>query len=394
MSAASPMSWSFRKPADPFALFLADALRASRIGHPCKGGTVSRRATNKRIIQILSGALCVTIGVTGCSTTSAGSGATSSGRAFAPSMSAACAAGTKEGAVNYWSASDPAVFAKEIAPFEAEHPGIKVNFTSTVPIDVTQKVITETQAHHSLDVDATSTDLASAQPLFDEKLLMNVDWSALGVPKNLLWTYDGVGTYRTMRDFLGIGYNPKVVAKADLPTTWDQLINPKYSGRVIVDPRGIYLSGLAIAWGEPKTMTWLNNLVKTTKPQVVKGSTSSIQKVVSGEALFTTSAAAAAIAAEKQTGAPIDMAYLDVVTSQDKYGVLLAKAQHPNAAACFLGWFGSSEGQAQQLKFEYKSNTDQPTSAASGAKLSLSTTPADQVVLGKASSEISKALSN
>ena len=85
------------------------------------------------------------------------------------------------------------------------------------------------------NVDATSTDLASAQPLFDQKLIMNVDWSALGVPQHLLLTYGGIGTYRTFRDFIEIGYNPKVVAKADLPNSWNQLINSKYSGRVVVD---------------------------------------------------------------------------------------------------------------------------------------------------------------
>jgi iron(III) transport system substrate-binding protein len=393
MPAASPMRWPLSRPAEPFALFLADAFRASRISRPCKGGTMSRRATNKPLVKILSGALCVAVAATGCSSSSKASASASSGGTFARSMSAACDAGTKEGSLSYWSATDAGDFAKEIAPFEAEHPGIKVNFTSVVPTDATQKIITETQAHHSLDVDATSTDLASAQPLFDQKLVMNVDWSALGVPKNLLLTYGGVGTYRTLRDFLGIGYNPKVVAKADLPTTWDQLINSKYSGRVVVDPRGVYLSGLAIAWGESKTMTWLNNLIKTAKPQSVKGATASIQKVISGEALFTTSAPTSAITQQKATGAPIDIAYLDAVASQDKYGVVLAKAQHPNAAACFLGWFGSSEGQAQQLKVESKGNADQLTTAP-GAKLSVSTTPDDQLVLGKVSPEISKALSN
>jgi iron(III) transport system substrate-binding protein len=358
---------------------------------------MSRRATNQRKLNVLSCALSVAIGVAGCSSssqsTSAGSGATPGG-AFAPNASAACAAGAKEGSLNYWSATDPDTFAKEIAPFKAANPGIKVNFTSVRPTDATQKIITEIQAHHALDVDATSTDLASAQPLFDQKLIMNVDWSALGVPKSLLLNYGGVGTYRTFRDFIGIGYNPKVLAKADLPTSWDQLVNAKYSGRVVVDPRGVYLSGLAIAWGEPKTMTWLNSLIKTAKPQSATGSTAAVQKVVSGEALFATSATGATVADAQSHGAPIDIAYLDVIPSQDKYAALLAKAQHPNAAACFLGWFASAEGQAQQLKAEFKANADQPAAMPPGAQLSVSTTPHDQVVQHDASAAISKALSN
>ncbi|MCW2913516.1 MAG: hypothetical protein JWN52_1584, partial [Actinomycetia bacterium] len=94
---------------------------------------MSRRATNMPVVKILSGALCVAIGVTGCSSGSKTSAGASSGGTFARSMSAACDAGTKEGSLNYWSATDAGDFAKEIAPFEAEHPGIKVNFTSVVP---------------------------------------------------------------------------------------------------------------------------------------------------------------------------------------------------------------------------------------------------------------------
>ncbi len=352
---------------------------------------MSRRTTGKRVVKVLSGAVCVTLGVTACGS-SKPAGPVASG-AFAPSTSAACTAGAKEGTLNYWSRTDAADFDKEIAPFRAKYPGIKVNFTSVTPTDATQKIITEVQANHALDVDATSTDFGSSQPLFDQKLVTNVDWSALGVPKNLLLTYGGVGTFRTFRDFLGIGYNPKVVAPVDVPTTWDQLVSSKYSGRVIVDPRGIYLSGLAVAWGESKTTTWFDSLLKTTKPQVVKGATSSIQKVVSGEALFTTSATTSAVTSAKESGTPIAIAYLDLVPSQDKYGVILAKGQHPNAAACFLSWFGSAEGQAQQLKVEFKDNADLPATMPSGATLSVATTVDNQNVQNSVASTMSKALS-
>jgi iron(III) transport system substrate-binding protein len=312
---------------------------------------------------------------------------------YSKSLQAACAAGEKEGELDYWSATDPGDFAKEIAPFRAKYPGINVKFTSVRPTDATQKVITETQAGHDLDVDATSTDLPSAQPLFDRQLVVNVDWSALDVPSRLDFKYGGVETYRTLRDFIGIGYNPQRTPASDVPHTWDDLVNSKYSGRIVVDPRGVYLSGLAVAWGQDKTITWLKNLTSTSKPMVVEGATDSIQKVVSGEALFTTSATTSAINAVKETGAPIQIAYLDVVPSQDKYGVILSGAQHPNAAACFLGWFGSPQGQAEQLKVEYKDNADKPANMGPGSTLSVAVTPQQQAVLNTAGAAISELLS-
>ncbi|GFG50090.1 hypothetical protein MAGR_15310 [Mycolicibacterium agri] len=305
----------------------------------------------------------------------------------------ACDAGAAEGELNYWSATDPGDFAKEIAPFQKAYPEIKVNFTSIRPTDATQKIITEIQAGHQLDVDATSTDLPSAQPLFDRGAVVSVDWSKLDIPENLQLDYNGVKIYRTLRDFIGIGYNPDQTPAAEVPSAWDELVDPKFSGQIIVDPRGVYLTGLAVAWGEDKTLNWVKDLKETSKPIVLQGATDSIQKVVSGEAKITTSATTSAINAVKQTGAPIEITYLDVVPSQDKYGVILSGAQHPNAAACFLSWFGGPEGQAQQLAVEYKGNSDKPANLPPNVQLSVADRPDQQEIFTSVGAEISEVLS-
>jgi iron(III) transport system substrate-binding protein len=328
--------------------------------------------------------------ITGCGS---GSGAaTSSTDRLSLTAQAACEAGNKEGSVNYVSRTDPEVFAKEVAPFEKAHPQIKIKYTSTKPTDVTQRVVIEVQARHPLSVDATTTDLASAAPLFDQKLVRDVDYQTLGISQNLILNHNGVTTFRVFRDALGLAYNPKLSQESSLPRTWDELVDPKWTNKVVVDPRGIYLGVLAAAWDEPKTMTWFNKFMQSDKPLVINGTTDSIAKVVSGEALLTTSATASAVVEQQKAGAPVAIHYLDVVSSQDKYGVLLKGAQHPNAAACFLSWWGSAEGQAQQLKYEYKANTDVPGGVPSTAKFAFVVKPADQAVVTKTTEEISKIL--
>jgi iron(III) transport system substrate-binding protein len=305
---------------------------------------------------------------------------------------AACDAGIKEGSVNYVSRTDPGVFAKEVASFEQAHPKIKVKYTSMKPTDATQRIVTEVQARHALSVDATTTDLASAAPLFDQRLLRDVDYQKLGISQNLILNENGIETFRVFRDALGVAYNPKLTQESSLPRTWDELVGPKWKSKVVVDPRGTYLGVLAAAWGEPQTMTWFNKFNETDKPVAINGTTDSIAKVVSGEALLTTSATASAVTEQQKAGAPVAIHYLDVVSSQDKYGVLLKGAQHPNAAACFLSWWGSADGQAQQLKYEYKTNTDAPSGVPSTSKLAFVVKPADQAVVTKATEEISKIL--
>jgi iron(III) transport system substrate-binding protein len=358
---------------------------------PTQGGSVSLLGSRIRLNGALCGATCVALLSAGC-----GGAGTDSKSAESKQLSvtadAACAAADKEGTLNYWSASDPEQFAAEVVPFQKAHPKIKVNFTSLRPEQVAQQVVTEVQGGHALSVDATTTDLPSATPLLAQKLIRNVDYTKLGIAKNLIMETGGVETFRVFRDPLGIGYNTRTLQKADLPPTWDALVDAKWKKKIIVDPRGIYLAGISGGWGEAKTLDWFNRFRQTADPLVIQGATASLQKVTSQEALMTTSATASAIREQQAGGAPLDIQYLDVVTSEDKYGMVLQKAQHPNAAACFMSWWGGPEGQAQQLKVEFKTNTETPEGLPATSKLSYSTTPEGEAVKTKVAGEISRIL--
>ena len=313
------------------------------------------------------------------STAPSGSAApSSSGGAESAGLAAACVAAESEGQLNFRDTTDADVFAKEVAPFEQKYPKIKVNFGSQRPQDSVQSVVAEVQANHPLDVDAMSIDYPSAGPLIQQNLIASVDWPSLGVPESDVLNDQGAQFVRTQRIILGLGYNTQLVKASDLPNTWDELINSKWAGKVIVDPRGEYLSGLGIAWGEQKAVDWYTNFIKTDKPLVVKGATASLQKVISGEAELTTSSHDAEIREQQAKGAPVDIKYLDVVPTQDHYAIVLKGAQHPNAAKCFLGWWISPDGgQAAQLKYEYKGNETEPHGVPASSKLGAISSPDD-----------------
>jgi len=281
----------------------------------------------------------------------------------------ACQAGAGEGTLNYWASTDAEVFAQEIKPFQDKYPKIKVNYTSLRPADMVQRIVAEVQAHHDLDVDAISGDLPSFAPLFDQQLIAPVDWSKLGAPADIQFQLKGITTVRTYREVLGLGYNTQLVKESDLPSTWNDLINSKWAGKIIADPRGVYLSGLSLGMGKDQAITWFKNFLATDKPQIVKGATASMQKVISGEALLTTSAHDAEATEQKSKGAPVGIKYLDIVPTQDWYAVIMKGAAHPNAAACFYSWWIGSEGQAQQLKYEFKTNKTTPDGLPASAKL-------------------------
>lgn len=332
-----------------------------------------RLMSSRRLAAAVAAAMTATVTLTACAGTHNTSGAGGGGSAATLSMSsqAACdAAATKDGGtLNYWTSTDAAVFKQEVAAFNAKYPSIHINYTSLRPADQVQRIVSEVQAHHDLDVDAIAGDLPSFAPLFDQKLIEPVDWTKLGIPADVQFQLKGYTTIRTYREVLGLGYNSKLVQASDLPDTWQGLINSKWAGKVIVDPRGVYLSGLALSMGQDAAATWFKSLLSTDKPMIVQGATASMQKVISGEALLTTSSHDAEAAEQEGKGAPIGIKYLDIVPTQDWYALIMKGAKHPEAAACFFSWWTGPEAQALQLKYEFKSNKTTPDGIPAGAKL-------------------------
>lgn len=317
---------------------------------------------------------------------STGGAPTAAGGTLSVSSQQACQAAAQEGGeLDYWTSTDTDVFQQEVAPFEQKY-DIKIKYTSLRPADMVQRIIAEVQAHHPLDVDAIAGDLPSFAPLFDQKLIQPVDWSALGVPSDLQFTLEGLTVARTYREVLGLGYNTQLVKSSELPDTWEQLIDSKWSGKVIVDPRGIYLSGLSLAWGENQAVAWFKRFLATDKPQIVKGATASMEKVISGEALLTTSSHDSEVAEQQHKGAPVAIKYLDIVPTQDWYAVILKGAAHPNAAACFFSWWIGPDGQAQQQKYEFKTNVTKPPAVPATSKfVSINDPQAAQIATDTAS---------
>ena len=136
----------------------------------------------------------------------------------------------------------------------------------------------------------------------------------MGVKPNYISNTNAV---RTERIAIGVVYNTDQVQESDLPDTWDGLVNPKWAGKVVVDPRGDQLQLLAIAWGKDKTVDFVKRLKQTDKPQVVQGATAGLLTVASGENKITTNGPAAETAEQQSKGAPVAIRYLDVVPAVD-----------------------------------------------------------------------------
>jgi iron(III) transport system substrate-binding protein len=259
------------------------------------------------------------------------------------SLDDACAQAKDEGTLTMWGGSDEdparAIFDK----FAASHPGIKFNYLSVRPSDGAQKIVTESAAGHEPDVDLVSFEAYTIVGLAKRHLVdERIDWDSLGVPadlqisqNSLLWSSDGQG----------ITYNTDLVAPDEVPTTWDDLLDPKWKGKVVVDPRGRPWDKLSLVWGEDKTVDYVNKL-KANDPVIIEGGTAGMVSVGSGEAAITTGGLTIETQEQQADNAPVAFAYLDAITSEDATLNVMAGAKHPNAAYCYAAWLLSDEGQS------------------------------------------------
>jgi iron(III) transport system substrate-binding protein len=294
--------------------------------------------------------------------------ASAASTAQASAMSSICKTGAAEGSVNYWTEQDPSVFAKEDAPFEAQY-HIKVNVTMLQPQDQVTRSLTEIHAHHALTADVLAPDPESALPLFQAGDVQSVDLSKYGINPDLAVTVDNTTVYVTQRDFHGVAYNTSDYKASDIPDTWTGLVDSQLAGKISVDPRGKWIAPVVTApgWTQASTVAWYKKLLATDKPQIINGVTDSLTQVASGQTPITTSARNAEVAQEAANGAPVAIKYMNVIPVDEVVGTQLKNDPHPAAATCFLAWLAGPQAQAQQFKYEFKTNALKPAGAPANA---------------------------
>jgi iron(III) transport system substrate-binding protein len=245
------------------------------------------------------------------------------------------------------------------AAFAAEWPGIKVNALGDN--DIAPKIIAETRAgRHAVDVYWSS--ITGVAPIVQRELPTPIDWSMFGVSKDN--TAFGGKMGFTNNIVYVVAYDTRKMSEADMPKTWDQLLDPKYkdrmAGSLFLMPR--LVSALSIKWGEEKALDFARKLAKDTGILLTRAPRESILQ--SGERTIA--------AAEVDTlpklwaagGMPVKYVIPAPVVLGQFGGAVLAKAPHPNAARLLAGWLASKEGKKAREKgnfeVDYRPGSDHP----------------------------------
>jgi iron(III) transport system substrate-binding protein len=144
----------------------------------------------------------------------------------------------------------------------------------------------------------------------------------------------------------GLAYNPKQVKPEDVPKSWKDALNPKFSGSISTKTA---TSGLeAVTWYELNQLYGDDYFQKLTalQPRGFDSYVQQFDRLISGQDAVAHTAQYSAYLLAKAKGAPIEFVFPEEgMTLTPGVLGLVAEAPHPNASQLFMDWFLSAEGQ-------------------------------------------------
>ncbi len=145
--------------------------------------------------------------------------------------------------------------------------------------------------------------------------------------------------------FFVMGYNTSLVKPDQVPHTYEDLLQTKWSGNLGIESSDIiWFAAVAKAMGEEKGLAYFKKL-SAMKPQIRSGHTLMAELVASGEIPIGLTLYNQAVDKLKEKGAPIDWKPLPPAFGRAG-GIGVAKqAPHPHAGLLFVDFVLSAEGQ-------------------------------------------------
>ncbi|HEX6000196.1 MAG TPA: extracellular solute-binding protein, partial [Hyphomicrobiaceae bacterium] len=203
-------------------------------------------------------------------------------------------------------------------------------------------------------VDVYWSSITGVAPIVKRELPTPVDWSMFGVAKDN--TAFGGRMGFTNNIAYVVAYDPRKVSEADMPKTWDQLLDPKYKDKMasslFLMPR--LISALSIEWGQDKSLDFARKLAKDTGILLTRAPRDSILQ--SGERVIAPAEVDILPKLWAAGGMPVKHVIPAPVVLGQFGATVLAKAPHPSAARLLAGWLASKQGKKARHKAVFEAD--------------------------------------
>jgi iron(III) transport system substrate-binding protein len=303
-------------------------------------------------------ALCAALTVAACGFDGSG-GAPEPGKAIASdaTLEEIVKEANAEGELNVgWPPGvlDPAELADEFN--KTYGTDIKVTYTSyPVVSDLAAQVIQLQQAGKAPPVDVMLAPSDTLRSLAGGEVVEPANWEwADNVTSEEEMAPDGIALVFT-NDLLGITYSTEAIGPKDVPTSLEDLLDPKYKGMIASTP---YAAGWNYLfaddlWGETPATEYLNSFTKQVSGLIGCNET---DRVASGEfPILALDCSIGRIEVAKRNGLPVDtLVPTDAAMVTQWYQVSPKGAEHPAAAKLWMNFMLSRS--AQEALYETAGN--------------------------------------
>jgi iron(III) transport system substrate-binding protein len=288
------------------------------------------------------------------------------GDGFAAAVDDLIAGAKKEGVIDFYGPSTlgPEGAQAIVSAFNKKYGlNIKVNFTPSGNMTRdTAKVIGLSASGQPPEWDIMLVTDAHHGSLWLRKLQKPFDYTTLGVAKERI-EYDS-GTVSVANQFALPAYNTKLLPAKDAPKKWEDLLDPKWKGKIGVINSTHHWGRLAAgAWGDEKTLDFIKKL-SAQKPLLTRAGEMA-QRLILGEVLVSATLQDSQLHEAKESGAPLAFAeqVSPVVSPEYHVGVLKASA-HPNVGHLMAAFMASAEVQPAWQKYTGHTSAYVPGTAA------------------------------
>jgi len=262
----------------------------------------------------------------------------------------------------------PSEYANQlIEPFE-KHYGIKVNHWRARSEIVLRKALAEGRAGGAT-ADVITIITPQLEALRREGLLHAVqspnqkDHPAFAIPAHREWAAQ-------VQHVFVHAYNTDKVRKEDLPHSWQDLLAPKWKGKLAIEGDDHeWLASVIADMGHDQGVKFWRQLIATNGLSVRSGHPLLTNLVASGEVPLALTVYQYSVEQAKKKGSPIDWFVIGPAVSITNGIGIPKKAPHPNAALLFYDYLLGEEAQRIVARIGYVPTNTKVESPVKGVRL-------------------------
>lgn len=239
----------------------------------------------------------------------------------------------KEGRVNVYNSAPVKDMAVMSAAFEKKY-GVKVNVWRASSEDILQRLVAESRGGR-FEMDVVETNGPEVEALHREKLLREVRSPVHAdlMPEAITPHREWIGT---RLNIFSLAYNTKLVKKEELPKSYEELLNPRWKGRLGIESTDQdWFAAVVREMGEAKGLKLFRDIVGTNGMSVRTGHTLLANLVASGEVPLALTVYNYHAEQLKNGGAPIDWFVIPPAFARVQGVGVARRSPNPHAAVLF-----------------------------------------------------------